>query len=359
MAKKTAIATALKAVPAAVQGRVTLADVAAQVGVSVNTVSRSLRAPQTVRLSLRQRIGDIIDELNYVPNRLAGGLAGSHSGLVGVIVTSLFNSEFALILDTLQQDLAARGMQVMIGNSAYDPDEELRLVRAMLSWRPAAIAIVGTNHHARAGELLRQANVPIVELWDATDAAIDTVIGMDHRRIGRDQCRHLVDGGCARLAYVGSVRTHDYRAQKRLAGVQDFARRNLGRKVAVEISNEPGNPSLGARLVQALLAREPLVDGIICNSDVIALGVLNALRQGCRRVPDDVSVIGFGDNDAGECVEPALTTIRPPRVEIGRLAARAILSRIEGGPVQRLCLDAELVVRGTTRLPLAGRSRSR
>lgn len=340
-------------------GRTTLADVAAQVGVSVNTVSRSLRAPHTVRLDLRQRIGRIVDELNYVPNRLAGGLAGSHTGMVGVIVTSLFNSEFATILDTLQQELAAHGIQVMIGNSAYDPDEELRLVKAMLSWNPAAIAIVGTDHHPRSAEVLLQARIPVIEFWDASDNALDTMIGMDHRQIGRDQGQHLIERGCSRLAFVGSVRDTDYRARKRLEGTRAYVAKTLGRALHVEVVSEAGSPALGERLTLSLLKRVPRIDGIVCNGDIVAFGVLRALRALGRRVPRDVAVIGFGDNDAGTCLTPTLTTMRPPRVEIGRLAARAILSRIDGGSVERLCLEATLVARESTERVSSRRSRER
>ncbi len=338
-------------------GRATLADVAAQVGVSVNTVSRSLRAPQTVRLALRQRIGRIVDELNYIPNRLAGGLAGSHAGMVGVIVTTLFNSEFATILDTLQQELAAHGIQVMIGNSAYDPEEELRLVKAMLSWNPAALAIVGTDHHPRSIAVLMQAGVPIVEFWDASDKALDSMIGMDHRQIGRDQCQHLIERGCSRLAFVGSVRENDFRARKRLEGARAHIAKTLGRDIGVEIVAEAGSPALGERLALSLLKRAPKIDGIVCNSDIVAFGVLKAMRDVGRRVPDDIAVIGFGDNDAGTCLTPALTTMRPPRVQIGQLAAQMILSRINGGAAERCCLESTLVVRESTERTTSRRSR--
>ena len=124
----------------------TLASVAERVGVSVNTVSRALRAPDTVRPELRRRINAAIEELNYVPNRLAGGLSATRSNIVGVIVTSLFHSEFASIVDTLQVELLKDNLQVMLANTRYDPGQEDRLVRALLSWRPVAIAIVGVDN---------------------------------------------------------------------------------------------------------------------------------------------------------------------------------------------------------------------
>ncbi len=312
----------------------TLADVAAEVGVSINTVSRSFRAPHTVRPGLRQRIGKIAEELNYVPNNLAGGLAGARSSIVGVVVTSLSYSEFAAIIDTLQQELAAAGLQVLIGNSAYDPEEELRLVRAMLSWRPAAIALVGTDHHPKVTEILKGAGVPVIEFWDATDPPLDTVVGMDHRQIGRKQAQHLIDLGCKNIGFVGAVREHDHRALKRLKGAQEWIAKKLKLPMPATIHRGPGVSAVGDELAAALLAREPKVDGIICNSDIIAFGVLRALARLDMKVPDDVAVVGFGDNDAGTCITPALTTIRPPRVEIGRILGEVILARIAGRHVR-------------------------
>ena len=133
-----------------------------------------MRAPHTVRPELRRRIEAVLDEVNYVPNRLAGGLAGAHTAVVGVIISSLYYSEFAAIIDAMQMELASAGLQVMIGNSRYDPDEEWRLVQAMLSWRPAAIAIVGTDHHPRARELLVNSGRPVIEIWDCGDSVIDS-----------------------------------------------------------------------------------------------------------------------------------------------------------------------------------------
>src|SRR4051812_30106951 len=113
----------------------TLASIAERVGVSVNTVSRALRAPHTVRIELRRQINAAMEELNYVPNRLAGGLSGTRSDIVGVVVTSLYYSEFANIIDTLQSALLEHDLQVMLANTRYNADQELRLVRSILSWR--------------------------------------------------------------------------------------------------------------------------------------------------------------------------------------------------------------------------------
>jgi LacI family gluconate utilization system Gnt-I transcriptional repressor len=332
--------------------RVGLKDVAARAGVSINTVSRAIRAPATVRPELRRQIEALLDELDYVPNRLAGGLAGAQTGMVGVIVTSLRYSEFAAMIDALQDDLGRAGLSVMLANTNYQPEEELRLVRAMLSWRPAALALIGVDHHPRAVELLRAAGVPVVELWEAGPTPIDSAVGMDHRAVGRSQAVHLLARGYRRLGFIGGVRPHDYRAQRRSAGFVEAAI-TAGLEPVLVTAPQGGTADLGERLMADLLARMPAVDGVVCNSDVIAMGALRGLARAGRRVPDEIGVIGFGDNEAAGCLTPTLSTVRPPRTAIGRAAAEIVLQRIDGRAAVRRVFEAELVARDSTARPCA------
>lgn len=329
---------------------VTLSDVATRAGVSINTVSRALRAPQTVRPLLRRRIEAVLDELNYVPNRLAGGLAGSHSGAVGVVLTSLFFSEFAAIVDALQAELADAGFSVMLGNSRYDPEEELRLVRTMLSWRPAAMALVGIDRQPRARALLQAAGIPVIEFWDTGGEPIDSVVGVDHERIGALQTEHLLARGYRHIAFIGCVRPHDYRAHKRLRGYTLTVEASGG-EVLVRTAAVGGHPDLGEQLACDLLREHPAIDGLVCNSDVIAMGALRGLAAGGRNVPGEVGVIGFGDNEAAACLTPTLTSVRPPRSEIGRATAAAIRARIDAHPPLAQTFEAAVIERASSTRP--------
>jgi LacI family gluconate utilization system Gnt-I transcriptional repressor len=326
----------------------TLASIAGKVGVSVNTVSRALRAPHTVRTELRRQINKAMEELNYVPNRLAGGLAGTRSDIVGVVVTSLYYSEFATIIDTLQSALLESGLQVMLANTRYDPDQEIRLVRSILSWRPAAVAIIGIDHPPKVGELLRASGMPVIEMWDIGGDIIDSAVGIDHEAVGAAQASHLIERGFRKLAFVGSVRDNDTRAQKRARGVARRISEAGLRAVVKSTSQESGNPDLGERLANDLLYADPEIDGIICNSDVVAFGVLRALRKRGKKIPDDIGVIAFGDSEASNCVSPTLSTVRPNRQRIGQLTADAILSRINGGEPRTVAVEWELIAREST-----------
>jgi LacI family gluconate utilization system Gnt-I transcriptional repressor len=327
----------------------TLASIADRVGVSANTVSRALRAPNTVRADLRKRINTAMEELNYVPNRLAGGLSGMRTDIVGVVLTSLYYSEFASIIDTLQSSLLERDLQVMLANTRYNPEQEVKLVRSILSWRPAAVAIIGVDHPPKVVELLKASGIPIIEMWDTDGSVIDTAIGFDHSAVGAAQARHLIDQGYKKLAFVGSLRENDRRAQKRLLGLETEAAKAGLPPISKHTAQQGGSPDLGERLAEDLLESHPDIDAIACNSDVIAFGVLRALRKRGRRVPEDIGVIAFGDNEAAASVTPPLTTIRPDREKIGRLTADAIFARINGGEPQTTVVDWQLVLRDSTR----------
>ncbi|WJH37735.1 LacI family DNA-binding transcriptional regulator (plasmid) [Aliirhizobium terrae] len=326
----------------------TLASIAQRVGVSVNTVSRALRAPNTVRADLRKRINVAMEDLNYVPNRLAGGLSGTRTDIVGVVVTSLYYSEFASIIDTLQSELLESGLQVMLANTRYNPDQEVKLVRSLLSWRPAALAVIGIDHPPKVIELLQASGIPIIEMWDTGGVVIDTVVGFDHEAVGRAQARHLIDMGYRHLAFVGSLRENDKRAQKRLRGLELEAEAAGLPTVARMTAQQGGSPDLGDALAEELLRLHPKVDAIACNSDVVSFGVLRALARLGKSVPEDIGVIAFGDNEAAACITPSLSTVRPDRESIGRLTAQAIVSRINGGEPTRTDVDWQLVTRQST-----------
>ncbi|MDE1993478.1 MAG: LacI family DNA-binding transcriptional regulator [Rhizobiaceae bacterium] len=335
--------------PGEARAPLTLASIASRVGVSVNTVSRALRAPNTVRAELRREIAKAMEELNYVPNRLAGGLAGTRSDIVGVVVTSLYYSEFAAIIDTLQSSLLASNLQVMLANTRYDADQELKLVRSILSWRPAAVAIIGVDHHPKVSELLRASGVPIIEMWDIGGDIIDSAVGLDHQAVGAAQASHLIERGYKSLAFLGSVRENDARAQKRAKGMQQRVLAAGLQAVTMATKQESGHPDLGESLALDLLKRHPDIDGIVCNSDVIAFGVLRALAKIGKRVPEDIGVIGFGDSEASSCITPSLTTVRPDRENIGRLTAETALARINDGASRTVRVEWQLIERNSTR----------
>lgn len=310
--------------------RVTMNDVAKLAQVSPSTVSLYLRKPEAVSPAAGNDIARSIGALGYVPNFVAGGLAAASSRVVSVIVPSIRNAFFAETVSALQNALTAEGLQLLLGNSEYGPDQEEALVRAALSWAPAAIVLTGLSHTAQTRRMLAASGVPVVEMWELGPEPIDMAIGFSHAEVGATAARHLISKNRRKLGFIGARLQEDRRAAQRADGFAEYCR--LAGLAACETLNYPGPATVeaGAILLKQILQRQPELDGLACSNDLVALGAIFECQRQNIAVPARLSLIGFGDLDfSGACI-PSLTTIRPSGDLIGREAARLIIGRLRG-----------------------------
>ncbi len=311
-------------------GRVTLKDVAKRAGVGAITVSRALRTPEAVSETLRARIDAAVDELGYVPNRLAGSLASANTQIIPVIVPSLSNAVFAGVLRGIENILGNKGFQVLIANTEYSLPTEEAMVRALLEWAPAGIILAGVDHTDATRRLLSRAGIPVVEMMELGADPIDMVVGFSHFQGGFDITTHLLNRGYRRIGFVGTRMDRDLRAAKRLAGGKE-ALAGVGLQPVI-VQNYPVRSSyaLGGQALQEILSHHPDVDAVFFSNDDLAVGaVMECIRQGIP-IPDRVAIVGFNGLEIGQYISPRLTTVLAPRVKIGETTAEKILSRILG-----------------------------
>ncbi|MBL8805462.1 MAG: LacI family DNA-binding transcriptional regulator [Rhodospirillales bacterium] len=328
-------------------GRATMSDVARLAGVSAITVSRLLRDPASVSGTLAVRIRDAIERLGYVPNLMAGGLAAAKSRIVGVVVPSIRNAFFAASVDALSARFGERGYAVLDSSSDYDLRREDTLIEAMLAWNPAALVLTGFAHGPRAAAIVARAGVPIVEMWDVAGRPFDMAVGFDHNAAGRSVARHLLARGRRRVAVIGAMLGKDTRASARCAGVREELERAGRPAVATIDLPRASNVGDGASAFAEALAAPGGIDAAAFSNDVLALGAIFECQKRGVRIPDDVAIVGFGDLDFAAHCRPSLTTLRPPREQIGNETARLLLSRIDGQTPERPVVDlgCDLVVR--------------
>lgn len=310
----------------------TLADVAEQAGVSAITVSRVLNSPDAVRPATRARVEAAIDQVGYVRNLLAGSLASASSRSIAVIVPSLANIVFIEVINGLQRECERHGYQVLLGNTDYDLDRECQLVRTFLGWSPSALVITGLRHSDACRRLLENWDGPIAEIMELGDA-LDLNVGLDHPEAGRCMARHLLHRGHRRIVYVAAQMTRDYRAGLRYDGHREVLEA-AGLEAPLLDMDQLGQFETGARALTQVLATHPRTSAIhFANDDLAAGAILHANRQGIR-VPQDIAIAGFNGLPIGQHITPRLTTIRSPREAIGRMAARTVIARLEGTPLE-------------------------
>src|SRR5437764_63997 len=216
----------------------TLSAVADLAGVSAITVSRALRLPELVAPQTRARVEAAMRELGYVPNQIAGALAGARTKSVGVLVPTIANSIFADTVQGLSDELEPLGYAVILAQSRYDAAREDRVLSALLSRRPEAIIMVGSPATEDGARLLRRAGIPVAETWELPPQPIDAVAGFDNYQAGVAVARHFVAQGRKALAFIcgddprGTRRWNGFKETALAAGVKPPRRLVLDRNAS-------------------------------------------------------------------------------------------------------------------------------
>ncbi|HEU4550028.1 MAG TPA: LacI family DNA-binding transcriptional regulator [Rhizomicrobium sp.] len=328
------------------QGVVTLAHVARRAGVGESTVSRVLRNHGSVSQRTREKILKAAAELHYVPNRIAGTLASMSSKLVGIVIPSVGNTVVPEVLAGANAVLEDAGFQPVIGVSNYDPVREEALIESILSWRPSGLMVAGLEHTDRAREMMKGCGVRVLELLDVDGEGIDMVVGSSHRGAGRASAEFLLGRGYRRIGYVGHDMRSDVRAGKRLDGFRQTMEENRIAIVDHEFSPDRGSSVEGGRIgIARLLARRSDLDAIYFSNDDLAIGgYFHCLENGIS-IPDDLALFGYNGLEIARLTPQPLSTIRTPRVAMGRIGAQMLLA---GGPARVVDMGFEVIPGATS-----------
>lgn len=315
---------------------VTLEDVARLADVSTITVSRALNHPEKVAKPTLQRINRAIEQTGYVPNMLAGGLASRRSRLIAALVPAMTNSVYAETIHYFSEALRASGYQVMLGECGYTEESEHEIVMTVLSRRPDGILLTGVKHTLECRRQIMAAHIPVVETWDLTTTPLDVAVGFSHERLGEAVADYIVSRGFNRVA---SLCADDRRARLREAVMKtQFARRGLT-DFKSTIVPAPTDMRRGRDGMSDLLARGFENGIVVCSSDTLAHGAMIECQARGIAVPSSVAIFGFGDQSFAPDTFPALSTVRIDRPVMGRLAAEALLKRIDGEPLDDPVID--------------------
>lgn len=307
----------------------TLRDVSEASGVSEMTVSRVLRSRGDVSEATREKVLAAAKELGYVPNKIAGALASSRVNLVAVIIPSLSNMVFPEVLTGINRILEDTVLQPVVGVTDYMPDKEERVLYEMLSWRPSGVIIAGLEHSDSARAMLKGAGIPVVEIMDTDGKPIDAMVGISHRRAGREMGRAILKAGYTRIGFMGTKMPLDHRARKRFEGFTEVLA-----KAGIEIEDRDfysGGSALakGREMTQAMLERSPELDFLYYSNDMIgAGGLLYLLDQGID-IPGQIGLAGFNGVELLQGLPRKLATMDACRLEIGRKAAEIVAARVK------------------------------
>ncbi|WP_426451576.1 LacI family DNA-binding transcriptional regulator [Paenibacillus sp. S-38] len=323
----------------------TINDVAAMAGVSVTTVSRVLNNRGYISEATRRKVYGAMEALHYQPNEIARSLLKKQSNLIGLIVPNVSHPFFGELASHVEFHAHRSGFKVLLCNSHLDPVKERDYIEMMKRNRVDGI-IMGS--HTLEVEEYRNLRHPIVTVDRLIDESIP-YISADNYRGGELAAQHLVDRGCRKIAHICGNLDLQLLANRRTDAFLETVRRHGVQHVVVQTDMNVFDQNQYEEKLEAVLREHPDIDGVFATSDIIAAFAVKICRRLGKEIPRDVRIVGYDDVNAASWLHPALTTIRQPIGEIGRLAVELILKQLdEELTVREHILSVELVERETT-----------
>jgi DNA-binding LacI/PurR family transcriptional regulator len=329
------------------RGFVTAEDVARLAGVSRSAVSRTFTPGASVSEDVRLRVQEAAKSLGYRVNRLARSLISDQSNLIGVVGANLSLPFMARQLDELSRALLKRGMQCLLLNAAEAEQGITPLIELILEFRVRAIVVMsGSPPSSIIDECIANGVRVILVNRQADDTETDTIVS-DDLGGARIAAERLLLAGCKRIGILGSGARTPTQMRRRIAFKKCIE--EAGIKPAVWASGETTYET-GMAAAEGLLASHDL-DGVFCVTDLLALGFLDGARAMGRRIPEDISVIGFDDILQSAWAPYRLTTIRQSMTDLTESVLAAIEREMRGDSTALVheVLPVELVERDTVR----------
>jgi LacI family transcriptional regulator len=332
---------------------VSIRDVAAHAGVSVATVSNVLNRPEIVATPTRDRVQSAIKELGFVRNESARQLRAGRSRTIGLVVLDVANPFFTDLARGVEDEASKAGLSVILCNSDDQERKEKRYLELLEEHRVAGVLIAPVFGAGTRLASLQRRGTPVV-LVDSRSAsrgqcsvAVDDVLGGDLA------LSHLIAAGHERIAYISgpsSIRQVADRYEGALRALHRAGRPASSLQV-IDVGglNVAAGQKAGAELAALPAGSRPAA--VFCANDLIALGVLQEMTRHRIRVPDDIAIVGYDDIDFAAAAAVPLTSVRQPRQQLGRTAARLLLDEAADDAShqhRQVIFEPELVVRQST-----------
>src|SRR3954470_23866084 len=338
--------------------RPTMREVAAVAGVSLSTVSRTLNDDPKVDPTLAARVQEAVAMLGYRRDATATNLrrADRLSASIGLVFDDVANPFHATLHRGIEDVARARGVLAFAGSSDEDAGRERELVQAFLSRRVDGLVIVpaGPDH----GYLLRDRDAGVAVVFvDRPPAFIDAdVVLSDHAGGAHEATVHLLAAGHTRIGYLGD-RRRIHSAVERLRGhTEAVAAAGVGHDPAL-VRMELRDSAMARRATEELLDGENPPTAVFAAQNLITIGAVEALRA--RGIQHAVALVGFDDVPLADAVDPGLTVIAQDAKGVGRAAAEALFTRLDGDPEpsRRVVLPTTLIPRGSGEIAPNGGAR--
>ena len=332
-------------------GRPTISDVARRAGVSTATVSRVLAGIGRSRPETASAVYAAAEALGYRPSGVARSLRMQRTRTLGLIVSDVQNPFFPELVRAADDAARAIDYSILLGSAAFDEERAVHYLNLMVDRRVDGMIVASSQISDASWTWLIASPVPVIVVNSEPPDARVAAISSDNEGGSRRAVEHLVELGHRRIGYIRGPQSFTA-ARPRLAGFQAACAEAGLDPADTPVVRSDGQVENGELVTAQLLEDAPGLTALAAYNDLTAIGALRALRRAGRRVPQEISVIGFDDIAAASWVVPGLTTISQQKAEMGRLAVDYLARTLDAGddpPAPEVIrLPTELRVREST-----------
>jgi LacI family transcriptional regulator len=336
-------------------GQVTIKDIARELKISPSTVSRALKNHPDISQETKKAVMELANQMDYQPNIIALSLRKRKTNTIGVIVPKIVHHFFSTIISGIEDVAYAEGYNVIITQSDESYQREVDCVFALVSSRVDGLfmSLSSETTDYEHLQVLNKRNIPVIFLDRACDGIFSSKVLVDDHDGSFLATEHLIQQGCKKLLHLAAPDTMEIAKERKQGFLDALAKYKIAPITQAIVYGD--SLQLGYETVKKLLADKIEFDGIFAVNDETAIGAMRALKEAGKRIPQDVAVIGFGDNPVCEVVEPTLSSIKQPGFEMGQIAAQlfmkqtALVEKKEDYEAEVKVLKTSLVIRESSK----------
>lgn len=332
---------------------VTIYDIAQKMELSTATVSRGLQDNPAINKNTRKRIQLVAQELGYRHNTFASSLRKQKTNTIGVIVHELKSNFITSVLAGIEKITNEAGYDLIIAHSFESYEKEAANASNFFHKRvdgliaSLAFDTVGLAHFKQ----FEDKGIPVIYFDRVEEEIESTKVIIDNYKCGYQATNHLIEQGCKRIVLVTANLKRNVYAQRHKGYVDALFDHNIKYNkdlILIKDLSETG----GEEAALAILKMKPLPDGLFITNDFTAAVCMKTLKEHGIKIPEDIAVVGFNNDAISKLVEPQLTTINYPGIDMGEIAARNLINHLKGvssiKDINKIIVRSELIIRASS-----------
>ena len=322
-------------------------DIADEVGVSINTVSRALNDKPDVNDQTKREILQKAEDLNYQPNRFAKGLRKSKTSTIGVIVADILNPFFAGVLKGVEKTARRENYSIIVQDTSENYENEMSAIQTMLGEQVDGLLITPVQTERDSIKHLQKSGLPFVLLGRFFEELETNYVVTDDVKGAYKVIEHLIGRGHEIISMINGP-SHISSSKERFLGFKKSMKKHNLEVFDSLIFNDVFTMDQGYNTAKEIIKTSPKPTAVFCYSDFVALGVLKATRDLGLTVPEDLAVVGYDDIFFSDSLDVPLTTVKIPKKELGMRSFKLLNELINNGSsqtIEEIKLETKLKIR--------------